>query len=258
MSDLLKPGLWEVRAATPQEKALNRHTKRWRIVSEEEFAKVIRRKLSGVQADCVMGPGRSGAIAAVYASHILNIPFIPQGQLVPAGLPRLLIIDTASETGKTLRKAQRRYPGSTAMAIYNEPPRVIFWYEAGGRKGRDMSLSQPAETRRPDVAASSSSPKERDTAAHGLLYVQNRRGGANPSAGSQMEGGMKRFVDLRDTDVDWNFAWFDTVTDTFEAHSGSMAWDHWGQFAVDYEGDELERYKGLTPEWVFKQGKAAE
>ena len=102
----------------------------WRLVSEAEFAETIREKLHGVQADCVMGPGRSGAIAAVYASHILGIPFIPYGRGLPDNLSRLLIIDTATETGKTLRKAHRRYPGATVLAVYNEPPRVVFWYEA--------------------------------------------------------------------------------------------------------------------------------
>lgn len=101
------------------------------VISEPDFARAIRAKLEGIEADCVMGPGRSGAVAAVYASHILGIPFIPCGQSVPANLPRLLIIDTATETGKTLRKMERRYPGAQVMAVYHEPPRVMFWYEAG-------------------------------------------------------------------------------------------------------------------------------
>ena len=48
-----------------------------RIVSEGEFSKAIKDKLSGIDCDCVTGPGRSGAIASVYASHILKIPFLP-------------------------------------------------------------------------------------------------------------------------------------------------------------------------------------
>lgn len=100
-----------------------------RVITEPEFLAAIRAALSGIDVDCVMGPGRSGAVASVYASHILRIPFIPYGSRVPDGF-RLLIIDTASESGKTLRKAARRYPGSNVLAVYNEPPRVMFWYES--------------------------------------------------------------------------------------------------------------------------------
>ena len=101
-------------------------------VSETEFDYRIREMLADVEAGAVTGPGRSGAIAAVYASHILGIPFIPYGQKHPMHLGRLLIIDTARESGATLRKAERRYDGCTPLVIacYEEPPRVIFWYEA--------------------------------------------------------------------------------------------------------------------------------
>ncbi len=102
-----------------------------RVISEPEFNTAIRNALNGVEADCVMGPGRSGAVAAVYASHILGIPFLPCGSSIPPNLQRLLIIDTATETGKTLRKMERRYPNAQVMAVYNEPPRVMFWYESG-------------------------------------------------------------------------------------------------------------------------------
>lgn len=108
-----------------------------RIVSEAEFAVSIRIALTfhlvgGEEVDCVTGPGRSGAIAAVYASHILGIPFIPYGQKVPPQLPRLLLIDTARQTGKTIRKAQKKYEGfvTTTVVVYEEPPRVAFWYES--------------------------------------------------------------------------------------------------------------------------------
>lgn len=107
-----------------------------RLVSEAEFSVAIRTALNGMVADCVTGPGRSGAVAAVYASHILGIPFIPYGQRVPDNLPRLLIVDTATESGATLRKAVRKYnamhlPEPLVVAVYQEPPRVMFWYESG-------------------------------------------------------------------------------------------------------------------------------
>lgn len=112
-----------------------------RIISEPEFAARIRQLLADTRPNVgsVTGPGRSGAIAAVYASHILGVPFIPYGSKVPMHLGSLLIIDTAMESGATLRKAERRYAEASpvVLACYEEPPRVAFWYEAAaGRRLR--------------------------------------------------------------------------------------------------------------------------
>ncbi len=64
---------------------------------------------------------------------------------------------------------------------------------------------------------------------------------------------MKRFVDLKKgMDEVYGFAWFDTVVDQFETHSGSMEWDTFEEFAEDYVGTELERYINLTPDWAWK------
>lgn len=106
-----------------------------RVVSEAEFSESIRLCLSEhdlSDVGSVTGPGRSGAVAAVYASHILSVPFIPYGAEVPGHLGRLLVIDTATESGKTLRKAARRFEvhRPLCVAVYSEPPRVMFWYEA--------------------------------------------------------------------------------------------------------------------------------
>jgi hypothetical protein len=102
-----------------------------RVISEVEFSKRIREIVAGLDVGSVTGPGRSGAVAAVYASHILGVPFIPYGQPAPISLGRILVIDTAIESGTTLRKAGRRYAeGNPIMlACYHEPPRVRFWYE---------------------------------------------------------------------------------------------------------------------------------
>ena len=62
---------------------------------------------------------------------------------------------------------------------------------------------------------------------------------------------MKRFVDLRGTDVEWNFAWFDTILEEFEVHDFVQAWNTWGEFLEDYLGDDLTRYERLVPEWVM-------
>jgi adenine/guanine phosphoribosyltransferase-like PRPP-binding protein len=99
------------------------------VVSEPEFASRIREVLAEhdlTDVSYVTGPGRSGAIAAVYASHLLGIPFVPFGQKAPGDV---LIIDTARQSGKTMRKAMRRYETLHGIAVYEEPPRVHFWYE---------------------------------------------------------------------------------------------------------------------------------
>lgn len=104
-----------------------------RIVTEPEFRQRLATVLayaSTTDIGAVTGPGRSGAIAAVYASHMLGVPFIPYGQRAPEDLGRLLVVDTARESGRTLRKAARKYEGALVLACYEEPPRVAFWYEA--------------------------------------------------------------------------------------------------------------------------------
>ena len=104
------------------------------IISEKEFKVSLLNKLINIKAKSVTGPGRSGAIASVYASHIMEIPFIPYGQSCPEYLRPILIIDTAKKSGRTLRKAQKKYGGnSKTIFIYNEPPRVRFWYEFDNR-----------------------------------------------------------------------------------------------------------------------------
>jgi hypothetical protein len=100
------------------------------IVTEATFRDAIIAKLEGVNARAVVGPGRSGAVASVYASHILGIPWIPCGQPCPDNLRPLLIIDTAKRTGATLRQIERRYGGECIVIhVFNEPPRLRFWYE---------------------------------------------------------------------------------------------------------------------------------
>jgi hypothetical protein len=102
-----------------------------RMVSEAEFAGLLRSKLSGIRAAAVVGPGRSGAVASTYASHMLGIPFLPYGMRCPAHLRPLLIVDTARKSGATLRRAERAYGDGECIIVwvFDEPPRVRFWYE---------------------------------------------------------------------------------------------------------------------------------
>lgn len=106
-----------------------------RIVSEPEFHVRLVEVLATLpiaEIGSVTGPGRSDAVASVYASHRLGVPFVPFGSTCPTHLGRLLIIDTARESGATLRKAERRYTYAkpVVIACFEEPPRVAFWYEA--------------------------------------------------------------------------------------------------------------------------------
>jgi len=104
-----------------------------RLVSAEAFSQRAKSILSEPRfcaAGWVTGPGRSGAVAAVYASHVLRIPFVPFGAAAaPRGRP--LVIDTARSTGAALRKALRRYESFDPIecVLFEEPPRVQFWYE---------------------------------------------------------------------------------------------------------------------------------
>lgn len=100
-----------------------------RIISETEFRKTFCFNLRSSKGhyDYVVGPGRSGAIASVYASHYLGIPFLPYKQTIPDKKP--LVVDTAIMSGKTLRKASRLYGNADTRFGFFEPPRVKFWYE---------------------------------------------------------------------------------------------------------------------------------
>ena len=105
----------------------------YRTVPEREFRERIRDAVSnlGTSVRCVTGPGRSGAVASVYASHMTGLPFIPYGNKVPDKLRPVLVIDTARWTGATIRKAWRKYgDDAKVIAVYDEPPMVRFWYEA--------------------------------------------------------------------------------------------------------------------------------
>lgn len=108
-------------------------------ISELEFRRELEDMFRSVPEETysfVTGPGRSGAVAAVYASHLLGVPFVPYGHDIPTERPgRLLIIDTVTHSGKTLRKARNRYAehAPVCMAVFNTHTRGMhrFWYERG-------------------------------------------------------------------------------------------------------------------------------
>lgn len=102
-----------------------------KIITESEFAARLNQSLTNmpIRPKSVMGPGRSGAIASVYASHILWVPWFPYGTAVPEHLRPLLMIDTATKSGRTLRKAVKHNGAAISLVLFPEPPRVKFWYE---------------------------------------------------------------------------------------------------------------------------------
>lgn len=109
------------------------------IVTEEEFrirvvqtlGWMIHSEYEAWKPWAVTGPGRSGAIASVYVSHFLQIPFIPFGVSLPENKQHLMIVDTAMNSGRTIRRALKKYEKHrpTPRWFYKEPPRVRFWYE---------------------------------------------------------------------------------------------------------------------------------
>ncbi|TET22359.1 MAG: hypothetical protein E3J76_04845 [Candidatus Aminicenantes bacterium] len=70
---------------------------------------------------------------------------------------------------------------------------------------------------------------------------------------------MIRFIDLGDQILEGQseFAWWDTISDSFEEFSGNQTWPNWKCFEEDYLLDEvremiqdmrpLDRYKSLFP-----------
>ena len=101
------------------------------IITEQEFSERLRAILAPFrgQVKSVSGPGRSGAVASVYASHYLGAIWLPYNSEVKPHLRPHMVIDTATESGATLRKASRRMTADLSLAIFPEPPRVRFWYE---------------------------------------------------------------------------------------------------------------------------------
>ena len=105
------------------------------IISEVQFRDALYYKLSQFRflpinhprlIRSVSGPGRSGAIASVYASHYLKVPWLPAGSVVPERLKPHLCVDTAGLTGATLRKLARKMQTGLTLCVFEEPPRVYF------------------------------------------------------------------------------------------------------------------------------------
>jgi len=64
---------------------------------------------------------------------------------------------------------------------------------------------------------------------------------------------MIRFIDLRDQDTGYRFAFWDTVTDSFLCRAHEYAWETWADFEGVAEPADRTRLKGLCPDWVFDE-----
>lgn len=102
-------------------------------ISETKFKNDLKNMLNefdvtGLQF--VAGPGRSGAIASVYVSHMSNLSFVPYKASGNVAYDKFLIVDTAAMTGRTIRQARNFYKGSRMLVVYDNPDvRYVFWYE---------------------------------------------------------------------------------------------------------------------------------
>lgn len=99
------------------------------VISEEEFLKSFSENLLTLKEniDFVTGPGRSGAVASVYASYLLSVPFVPYGQKIPG--KKALIVDTVVMTGKTIRKASRKYDDAPYVFGILVSKKRRLWFE---------------------------------------------------------------------------------------------------------------------------------
>lgn len=111
----------------------------WERMDEKTWSKLLYAeldKLDPTDFDFVTGPGRSGAVAAVYASHYLGIPFKPHKAGNYDKDTACLVVDTVEYTGRTLRKAVMWYAkrGLYVRSMYavKEERGHYFkmWYEA--------------------------------------------------------------------------------------------------------------------------------
>jgi hypothetical protein len=103
-------------------------------VTEQEFRDALYRLLDDYRnVKSVSGPGRSGAVASVYASHYLGVPWFPAGKPPPDHLRPHLVVDTAIKSGATLRRLSRQMDTALTLAVFEEPPRLRFWYERPSR-----------------------------------------------------------------------------------------------------------------------------
>ena len=109
----------------------------WFKMPERVFQRRFKEVLKGVEVevDFVTGPGRSGAVASVYASHILGVPYKPHKCGNYSLDKRVLLVDTVKYTGKTLNKARNWYEkrGLEVVVCYGflETKGYYFkmWYE---------------------------------------------------------------------------------------------------------------------------------
>lgn len=103
------------------------------MVSETNFKQRMIEKMKTFnlsQYKFVTGPGRSGAIASVYVSHYYNLTFINyKSNISDEFKSKVLVVDTAEKTGRTVRKAAKIYNNEYVTFFNGAELHHIFWYE---------------------------------------------------------------------------------------------------------------------------------
>lgn len=103
------------------------------VIDPAEFLARLQEKVEPYRGlvRSVCGPGRSGAVASVYASYALGVPWLPYQRFKPPeALQPTLIIDSARVTGRNMRRCSKFIDGPTVLLwLWDEPPNVRFWYE---------------------------------------------------------------------------------------------------------------------------------
>lgn len=110
----------------------------WERMTEQEWRSAFYDALDQIDAskfDFVTGPGRSGAVASVYASNYLGLPFKPHKSGSYENDSAVLVVDTVEYTEKTMRKAVSWYQrkgliAESAFAIKETRGHYFkMWYE---------------------------------------------------------------------------------------------------------------------------------
>lgn len=103
------------------------------MITEPEFVTQLRETLADpvyATVASVTGPGRSGAMASIYASQLLDIEYVPCGREPRTGGP-ILLIDVADTTMYGLNKLAKRYKDydQVLCLVFEVEKSVPMWFE---------------------------------------------------------------------------------------------------------------------------------
>lgn len=105
------------------------------MISEADFIDRLKLVLEDPEfshAEWVTGPGRTGAMAAIYASHILNVSFVAYGHR-PKANGYVLVMDILNDNPRTMRRALKHYDICRPIPciVFPEIENEGLWFEQG-------------------------------------------------------------------------------------------------------------------------------